>query len=717
MTDGNERRTALRRKRTKLGVIAAGVLGLFGTLVVGVPEVLLVRATRQAKECLAKYSEPRGPETPSCGFTVQPFIFPAKVPWTANRARYRAEELGVRIAHYDYLDAAAGKPDRQALAHAADAIDHQAAVVQNGSTRVSFNDLGRSIGAPDPGRDADEIGDRQTLMERGEQWFNWRIRMSTLRAALLSGDFTKTQALAKRYAIDDPRDPDIRSASAAVLCMGSDTEKGMGFLAFIQNDRAARRYEALARDYGDVRVVLIACAAKAGKTPPPAPSKSDAGSDDAVEQRALLRLRLADPSGTDMAAPAAIAQAINLLEGGPRNPGARIALLASVLAKGAKLEASEVVRLSKPKFDELPFASPIAPTAIDWLAERRGIGDVDHPPIAPAATFVSAARAVEALVSVPEVESEDKPTDESKAENISLLNDLAAIRAALLLEATATFAREGNVDAGISAADEVVRLMSLDVSSRGLLRSNVYWLTGDRAKALAELELDVAPARDAAATNDRILAAVSMQRAELAMSLGKPDDARSAAERAERFATSANDPYFAARARWMLAAVGATKVRPPSKDKLASVTAFSSMGFGHPSNPWRRGDQDQRRALIDRVLAPWIGLASADPALRRAGRWAALDARGDAPPWLAVHLLLASRLLEPGEGDHEVWLDALLALDDRRFSLRQIAFARAEAARMRGDAAASKTWDERYRSLRKLAADPAFIELARHLDI
>jgi hypothetical protein len=141
------------------------------------------------------------------------------------------------------------------------------------------------------------------------------------------------------------------------------------------------------------------------------------------------------------------------------------------------------------------------------------------------------------------------------------------------------------------------------------------------------------------------------------------------------------------------------------------------MGFANPLEPWRAGDRDKRREMLDRALAPWVRLPAADPTFRRAGRWSAMRSRGDAPPWLSVHLFLASRLLDPSEGDTEVWLDALLALDQRRFSLRSYAFARAEAARMRGDMANAANWDERYRTLCKVAAELPNFEITRHLDI
>lgn len=292
-----------------------------------------------------------------------------------------------------------------------------------------------------------------------------------------------------------------------------------------------------------------------------------------------------------------------------------------------------------------------------------------------------------------------------------------SLRGALLLEASASLARDGNVESALHAADDASRILELSTPARSLLRSNVYWVNGDREKAFAEVDVYGATVPTANAKENQLLAALSVQKSELAMSLGKTDVARLAAQRAEQFATAANDPDFFARARWMLAALGELKVPPPSMVDLRVPQPFPSMGFAHPVDPWRAGDRDKQRALIDRALAPWVGLATADPPLRRAGRWAAMQSRGDAPPWLSVHLLLASRLLQPNEGDVEVWLDALLGLEQRRYSLRSYAFARAEAARMRGDSATAAAWDERFRTLCKLAAEVPYYEFTRHLDI
>lgn len=721
MTDAAQGRTILRR-RTILRQTLVGVgVGLFVVLAVAIPEALLNRGTKQAQECLATYAKPRSAETPRCESALDLLRIPARLPWTANRARYRAEELRVRIAHNEYVDAAVGKPQREALAHAAEAVDHQATIVQNGSTRFVMKELGPSVGAPDLGREADELGDRRTLVERGEQWFNWRVRLSTLRAALLSGDVDRMKALAKRYVVDDPRDPDIRSAVAAVLCMGPDPAKGAEMLAFIQDDRATRRYEALARNYGEVRGLLTACLAKRDLPPPPVPTNSNAGAANAVEQRALLRLRLVGTPASDASQTTAAATVVRLLEGGPRNPGARLALIAALLAAGTDHDAETIVRYSKPKYDEPPITPSIALTALEWVTDHRPMaGESEPPAILPGTTFLVAAHTLETLEGKL-VDPSDKPTeskDDAPTENGAALRpELVSLRGALLLEAAAALTRDGNVDGALTAADDAARVLDLSNHVRSLLRSNVYWLSGDREKAFAALDIDGAVVHNGNAFANKILGALSVQQSELAMSLGKTDVALRAARRAGEFATAAKDPSLFARSKWMIAAHGSEPAATLVPEDLNGATPFPAVGFAHPLEPWRMGDHDKQQALIDRALAPWVSLAKADPTLRRAGRWAALRSRGDVPQWLSVHLFLASRLVDPSDGEPEVWLDALLAFDQRRFSLRSYAFARAEAARMRGDAASAATWDGRFRTLCKVASDVPNYELTRHLDI
>ena len=700
-------------------------------LSVAIPEALLSRGTKQAQECFARFAAPRGPETPPCGEAISPLRIAGRFPWTTNRARYRIEEIGVRMAHEEYVDAAVGKPSHEALARAAEAIEHQTQVVQNGSTRVTLVELGPSVGTPDLGRDADEMGDRQTLLERGEQWFNWRVRLSTLRAALLNGDLEKTKSLAKRYAVDDPRDPDIRSAVATLLCMGPDLDKGSKMLAFIQDDRASRKYEGLSRDYGEVRALLTACLAQLRLPPPPIPTNSNAGSADAVEQRALLRLRLANTPAAETSQTPALATIVRLLEGGPRSPGARLAFLTALLTTDPKQDPARIVRFAKPKFDEPPLGPSILFTALEWVTDHRpATGDEEPPSILPGQTFVLAAQTLEKLeadLAEPADTPKDAPTEKSDkpateptrdaAVSETLRRELVQLRGAILLEAAASLTRDGDIDAALQAADSAARALELNAAAHHLLRSNIHWLSGDREKALADIETDLSGELALDPKENRLGAVLLTQASELAMSLGKTDQARKHAQKAEGLAASAKDARTFARARWMLAALGDLKLEPMKLEDLSRPLPFPSMGFANPMSPWRVGDHDKQRALVDQALSPWVSLASAEPPTRRAGRWAASHSRGDAPPWLAVHLLLASRLLNPSEGDMEVWFDALLALDQRRFSLRSYAFARAEAARMRGDMATATMWDERFRKLCKLASEVPYYEFTRHLDI
>ena len=713
---GATRQKKLGKAQT-VALAGVAVLATGAAAFVTVPEIMLAHGTREAKKCLVSFESAEPPEVLTCRESMEWMLLPARLPWTANRARYRAEELNARVAVANYVEAAVGAPSAERLAKAADALDLEAEVVKKGSQRLAFDELGPSVGAPDLGREADAVGDRRTLLARGDMWLDFRVRIAAMRAALLEADPKRAEALARRYADYDPRDHDHRTAIAAVLCMSEDTTRGFEMLPFVQEDRASRRYEGMTRDFGEIRALLVACAARAGKSPPPMPEHPKAGSADAVEQRALLRLRLATARANGEATEpvqAAIAAARSLLENGPRGPGARVALLASMLAAGADLDADEVARLSRARDDEDPLAAPLAWTATEWLAERRPVfGDVEPPPVVPGATFVAAARGVLGL--------EAKLRTSKEGPHRATAEALVAARGALWLEAAAALAREGDAASGANAADEVATTLGLGPHGRALVRSNVFRLAGDREKAFAELAVDDTPAKDErtgkAASDPRVPAAVALQRAELAMALGKRDEARTSAERAEARAEASHDVLLAARARWQLAALGARTAPPPPWADVEAGTALTWIGFGNPLEPYLAGDTTAQSARVARAIDGWVGLTGADPSLRHAARWAALRDRGDAPPWLGVHLALAGRLIAPSEGDVEIWLDAVSAFDLRRFSLRSYAFARADAARFRGDAEAATRWDARYRFLRGVATDPTRIELARHLDL
>jgi len=121
---------------------------------------------------------------------------------------------------------------------------------------------------------------------------------------------------------------------------------------------------------------------------------------------------------------------------------------------------------------------------------------------------------------------------------------------------------------------------------------------------------------------------------------------------------------------------------------------------------------------LQRALAFWDGARTASPEDRRAFRYAAATAhRGDAPRARSVYLAIGGTLLTEGEGDVEVWLDAFSATWARSGTMRAYAWARAEAARFRGDAQAASQWTARYRALSAIATTPADAEIASVLGI
>ena len=68
-----------------------------------------------------------------------------------------------------------------------------------------------------------------------------------------------------------------------------------------------------------------------------------------------------------------------------------------------------------------------------------------------------------------------------------------------------------------------------------------------------------------------------------------------------------------------------------------------------------------RAREVARLTGAWRALLAGSPEARRAARYATWRRRGDAPPARDFYWLAVDRLLAPGEGDAEVWLDAASA--------------------------------------------------------
>ncbi len=698
--------TATTKRRTRRGRAAAlGVAALIAGAA-SVPVGMVEIGTRRAAACLASYEGPREPVRPVCGPLMDWLVLPSRVP-LLPAARYRAEELGARIPMAEYRDAAVGKPDREGLALGAEGMLAGERLLATGSQRPVLWDLGRAVGAPDLGRDAAELGDHRTLASRGEAWLAWPVRLAALHAALDEGDVPRTVELAKRYAGWDPRDEDLRAAVAAALCLGDEPSHGMRLLETLQDDRAKRKYAGMSRNFGDVRELLVACAARAHVPPPPKPSDGEAGRGDLVEARTVLRLRISAQGGdTAGSIPETIDAATQLLEAAPRSARSRLHLLAGLveLAAAAKRElpSTTLVRLATVRAevgDEPLVPSPVV-TTLDLLDEAPGLVAV-----LPAPTLAAAADRLEAS---------------SKGEGLAETGaaQLRTAAGATFLEAARAFAQTGDARGAARAIDRAGALVLPSAAARSLAHASALRSGGEDAEALDELDrartaADAAPADDVAA--HAVRAAIHLEAAEVLASLGRPADAAGRAAIAVAEAGKVAEVALGARARYTLLAIGRGASGAPT-EVAAGREAWPWVGFADRASTWKRPDP-ARLATLDAALAGWQHALAAPAARRLALRYEAILHRGDAPRWLVAHLALGAGLLAGAPGDAEVWLDAFAALDARRFTHRTYAWSRAEAARWRGDRAAAELWASRLRSLRSIAADPTRTEIARFLGI
>jgi hypothetical protein len=159
------------------------------------------------------------------------------------------------------------------------------------------------------------------------------------------------------------------------------------------------------------------------------------------------------------------------------------------------------------------------------------------------------------------------------------------------------------------------------------------------------------------------------------------------------------------RALWTRVALARqAPLRAPPPPPLPGARRWPWVGeIGTPSS-WLAPEAESPVAL-SRALDFWDRARHASPEDRRAIRYAAVSQhRGESPSARTAYLALAGELLQPGEGDVEVWLDAFAATSHRRLGLRAYAWARAEAARFRGDAASAERWSRTYRALAELVA-------------
>jgi hypothetical protein len=630
------------------------------------------------------------------------FVTPSRLPWTATPARYRAEELFLRAAIANYEDAAMGRPDAGARTRAAEDLTRATQVVQAGSQRVSLEELGPAVGAPDAGRSALLAGDRLTLLARSDEWDHWSVRLRTLEAALLEGDGPRAAALAHRYADFHPWDEDLRVAVAALLCLNDDPDRGGALLATVETQRAHDRHESWARNWGEVRALVVACAAKAGKAPPPPPEHLGAGVDDYPEARAVLRLKRVartDPGDT-LALRTTAFDVIQMLKEGPLAPGARVRVLAALLSSAHAIDENLAALLAVPHDGEAPLL-PAAQsfTALDWLDEPRGLR-----PSPSRQALRHAADRLRRLASSTEISAEERLALETAA-------------TATAIEAARASALAGDGASAVEILDRAgPRSLPGSASARALLRSTAWYVAADPARALAEVEHEPADLPDLPA----LQAAWWIQKAELYASMGRRDEAARAAVLADEASVLAADRGLEVRARWTRVALARPPLSPLRADPprpLPGQRLWPWVGEMATPSSWLAPDAESPLAL-DRALAFWDAARGAPPDQRRAIRYAAATAhRGDAPRARSAYLALGAQLLADGEGEVEVWLDAFSATAARAVTMRAYTWSRAEAARFRGDTEAASQWTRRYRTLVALAANPEDAEIAAVLGI
>ena len=686
--DGNEERTKENQRMPSplwVGGAFVGLLAMFGAAFAS-PELMLRKATRDARTCVAAVTAPRGPELPDCAPGVEAFAWPASINYTEHDATYRAEELRGRIAMDRYIDAAVGHPNADALATRALDVKSAQEMMDGGSRRVSLEELGPAVVAPHMGKLASLYGDRMTLIDHFEYYGLWHTRRDALEAAVLEADFDEVDRIAHQLGEWNVREADLRSATGAALCITAPSE-GHALLATMPVTRSEKRYANIQRDYGEIFAALKACAAKAGQDPPERPSSYNAGLLDAVAQNALTELRLAEGDGK-LAEP--LADAGRLLSSAEElPPRARPLLIAAVLALSDKLPSvDDLLSFTEPIANEPPL-SPVILRVGALLAEGPSLNAV-----APVRWLDEASARLEPIV-------QREAAGARRAKLDKLLG-------ALLLQAGADHARNGSSTLAKDRASRACSFLASSTKACALSVASALYVSGDATSALATLS-------DAASSDEgdaRIEMAFQTLRALLLQRAGKHAEAASTAERLTQPKARGEIDELALEAAWTRLALAP-----------GSLLGIGSFGSPDGDATWQGAADTSKRYLtmgapfVRSQLAAWARALESDDRARRAFRYEALSLRGDMLI-LGVSLMFAAdRLLGEGyDGEaHEVWLDAFTTIDSRRVRLRSYAFMRAEAAFLRGDSENGERWFERLRVLRGVAKNPQDLEVTRLL--
>jgi hypothetical protein len=680
----------MRWTTTVLLTVGGLALGVFAA-----PPLAFNYGQRRARECLARIEAPRGPELPRCDAIGRWFRWTERVPWTRHQAARAREELDARMAVVEYVDAAVGVPDRTQLERARARVSEAGEEVRQGTGLLRLSELGAVIPAPNLGELAFSVGDSGALDSRAFDWTQWFTSLHAIDAALLRADLPRAARLAEHYA--GRPDHDLRLPGGALLCSSGQIARGMEEIESVESARADKRTANFARNFGSARVLLEACAALGAELAPAVPSYGSAGEWDQRERLAVARLRLgerqpgcgAPPRLTGCSLRARINEAASELLDMLDSPGPldfRPELLAAV--GPFVTDTAIAVDLARPRAEE-PAPKTHLPLTVQRMVE----------PGSPAAPFVPASdlvRGADALLAL-------RPEH----------HELRALGGTLLGLAARAEAEMGERAVALELGRRAAPLATEDELAAALLESSVASLAGDDDGALGTLEHALGTPR----APEPMVAAAWLQLGSLRAAAGRHTDALAAARQGLAVAHAGRHAALSERGEWLLLALEAQDLAqarrdgPPPAGEGAAATPeqLPLVGVPDPSIP----DEVRARQLAA-TLAVWRRWVQDPPAERRAHRYAAMHARGDAAEARIEHLVLAGLLVD-SPSEVEPWLDAYYALDAGSTSIRAYAWARAQAARWRDDSAAAALWLARFRALARWADDPLRGDLYQEL--
>ncbi len=476
-TASGAKRRATVRARVALGVALVGALAFI------LPGASLTVAVDRARACFERVE--RG-VVGDCSRAGGPWLWlPERVPFTRREAQLVREELAARAAVARYVEAAVVTLDGDEMARRFDAVVSAATLLEAGTGQLRLDVLGRSMPTPEPGEVAYAVGDFRTLTDRAFSWTQHYTEKHAIFAALAAGDTVRALRIGKHY--EGRPNSDERVLLGALACIDGRYDRAIEHVAEVVRSRQDKRHANFSRNYGDARIVLVACARLAGKSPPDEPEVGDAGEIERALREVVLAAslrharprRACDAGDRDCDAAQetdAFARTVKLLTSGApvTHRLALVALVASHLEEGA-----ELARAASPPGGEAPLVDRL-PWSVDaWT------GATAREPFVPAEHFARAARHAAELAgqrgpTLAGQRAAELGGQRGAQSGAELTGELARLSGALWLMAARGYALGGEAPKSQSALE--IALIALKPSSHRaqLVRSSLASVLGER---------------------------------------------------------------------------------------------------------------------------------------------------------------------------------------------------------------------------------------------